>query len=534
MTRTGQATRIPRASRLFLAGNTLSMTGTGLVIAFTLIYLHQVRGLALPVVGALLAASAAVGLIVVPVAGVLLDRVGARWVLTAILVGQAVAQVLLARAHDAASALPAVLVYGATWAPMFPALRTMLAGLTPEPAAQQRVFAINFTLQNAGLGVGTTVGAAVASVGHAGSFQVLFLANAASCLLFAAVLPLLPNLRRPRGRGEPRSGYRDVLAHRGLRLVMVASLVLAFTGYAAFDSGLPAYATVAAHVSAHVVALSLTVNTAFIVAAQLIVLRVVRRTRRSRALAVAGLILAVSWAVFGLAALPITAAGRIACVFGFTALFGLGETVLAPTMGPLVNSLADDRIRGRANSLSASGQSLALIVSPAIATGLIAVGAAAVWIGLLCLGCLGTVAIGAVLRRTLSPEQDRVPPGKGQNVINKSIAARNVWDVGVGAGVGESWTLTDQPHMHVMQEHLPPGCAERRHLHSAVEQLYYVLEGVATVRFDDHEETLSRGDAVHVPAAAPHQMRNDSAGALEFLVISSSPPRRDRVDLDRA
>lgn len=263
-------------------------------------------------------------------------------------------------------------------------------------------------------------------------------------------------------------------------------------------------------------------------------LRVVRRTRRSRALAVTGLILAVSWAVFGLAALPMTAAGRIACVFGFTALFGLGETVLAPTMGPLVNSLADDRVRGRANSLSASGQSLALIVSPAIATGLIAVGAAAVWIGLLCLGCLGTVAIGAVLRRTLSPEQDRVPPGKGQNVINKSIAARNVWDVGVGVGVGESWTLTDQPHMHVMQEHLPPGCAERRHLHSAVEQLYYVLEGVATVRFDDHEETLSRGDAVHVPAAASHQMRNDSAGALEFLVISSSPPRRDRVDLDRA
>ena len=29
------ATRMPRAARLFLAGNTVSMTGTGLVIAFT-------------------------------------------------------------------------------------------------------------------------------------------------------------------------------------------------------------------------------------------------------------------------------------------------------------------------------------------------------------------------------------------------------------------------------------------------------------------------------------------------------------------
>lgn len=59
-------TPVPRATRLFLAGNTVSMAGTGLVIAFPLIYLHQVRGLALPVVGALLAVSAAAGLVVVP------------------------------------------------------------------------------------------------------------------------------------------------------------------------------------------------------------------------------------------------------------------------------------------------------------------------------------------------------------------------------------------------------------------------------------------------------------------------------------
>lgn len=284
---------------------------------------------------------------------------------------------------------------------MFPALQTMVAGLTPEPASKQRAFAINFTLQNAALGVGTVIGAVVASVRHPGSFQVLFLANAASCLVFAAVLALLPNLRRPRVQSEPRSGYRDVLAHRGLRLVMVASLILAFTGYPAFDSGLPAYATVEGHVSAHIVALSLTVNTAVIVATQLIVLRFIRRVRRSRAPAVTGLILAVSWAVLGLAALPITAAGRIACA-----------------------------------------------------------------------------------------------------------------------------------HMHVLQERMPAGQAERRHLHSAVEQLYYILDGVATVRFDDHEETLRSGDAGYVPAAAPHQLRNDSPEALEFLVISSSPPRRGRVDLD--
>jgi predicted MFS family arabinose efflux permease len=98
--------RIFPATRLFLEGNTASMLGTGLVVAFTLIYLHQVRGIALPVVGGLLAAAGAAGLLVVPLAGILLDRIGARRVLTGILVGQAAAQVLLAWAHNAVTALP--------------------------------------------------------------------------------------------------------------------------------------------------------------------------------------------------------------------------------------------------------------------------------------------------------------------------------------------------------------------------------------------------------------------------------------------
>src|SRR5215469_7263379 len=182
------AAAMPAATRLFLAGNAL-------VLAFTLIYLHQARGIALPVVGLLLAAGAAAGLLAVTVSGVLLDWLGARRVLTGIILGQAAAQVLLAWAHNAATALPALLLYGATWAPMFPAISTVIARLTPDPATQQRVFAINFTAQNAALGVGTVLGAAVANVHHPGSFQALFLANAASCLIFAAVLTFLPALR---------------------------------------------------------------------------------------------------------------------------------------------------------------------------------------------------------------------------------------------------------------------------------------------------------------------------------------------------
>jgi MFS family permease len=403
------SSRLSRAARLLIAGDAVSALGTGLVLPLTLIYLHQVRGIPLPVVGALLTLSGTVGLVSVPLTGVLLDRLGARPVLAAVLAGQGLAEAGLAWAHSVPTAAGVLLVLGASLGPAFPAFNTMLAGTCPDPGTQQRAFAVSFTWVNAGIGVGGAVGAAVADVHHPGSFQALFLANALSCLVFAAVVARLPNVRVPREQHVANAGYRDVLAHRGLRTVLLATLVLAFTGYAALDSGLPAYATVEAHLSVHVVALSLTVNTAVIVAAQLVVLRLVRMLRRSRALAVIGLIWGVSWVVFGLSALQAAPGpARIACVFVFTGLFGLGETFMAPTVAPLVNSLAGERVRGRANALSSSAYSIAFVVSPAISTGMIAAGLSAVWLALLCGGCLVTALLGTRLGRQLTPAQDRV------------------------------------------------------------------------------------------------------------------------------
>jgi MFS family permease len=384
------------------------MLGTGLVLPFMIIYLHQARGISLPVVGGMLAAGAATGLVAVLVCGALLDRMGARPVLGIILLGQVVAELGLAWAHNTPTAWPAVLIYGATWAPMFGAISTMINGLTSEPALQQRAFAVNFATQNMALGIGAAVAAVVVRAHHPGTFQVLFLANGLSCLLFASLLVALPNLRRTRVVNETRGGYRNVLSHRGLRLMILASLLLAFIGPGSFDSGVPAFASVAAHVSFHAIALSFTINTGVIVAIQMLVLRLVRRHRRSSALAAVGLIFAVSWALLGFADVVDGPGWRIVILFVFVGMFGVGETIIAPTRNPLINSLADDRIRGRANSISGFATSLALIVCPAIVTSLLAAHLEGLWIALLCLCSLGIVAIAARLRGALTAEQDFV------------------------------------------------------------------------------------------------------------------------------
>jgi Cupin domain len=74
--------------------------------------------------------------------------------------------------------------------------------------------------------------------------------------------------------------------------------------------------------------------------------------------------------------------------------------------------------------------------------------------------------------------------------------------------------LTEQDGLHVMEERMPPGKAEVRHLHRNVRQLYFVSAGTGTVCFGDREEFLSPGDAVDVAPGQAHQLRNDSGEPL--------------------
>jgi len=95
-----------------LIGLALSSLGTGLTLPFTLILLHEVRGIALQTTGLLLAVPAVVGLAAVPVSGALVDRVGPRLVLRVALLLQAIAQALLAVAGTSLTVLPAMVLLG--------------------------------------------------------------------------------------------------------------------------------------------------------------------------------------------------------------------------------------------------------------------------------------------------------------------------------------------------------------------------------------------------------------------------------------
>jgi mannose-6-phosphate isomerase-like protein (cupin superfamily) len=93
----------------------------------------------------------------------------------------------------------------------------------------------------------------------------------------------------------------------------------------------------------------------------------------------------------------------------------------------------------------------------------------------------------------------------------------------------DGWHLVQTPALSVIEERMPPGTSEVRHLHHNANQFFYVLRGTLSIEVSGTEFVLSPGQGVRVPAGEPHQVRNRGAADAEFLVVSNPPSHGDRV-----
>lgn len=401
--------RLTPAARRFIGTVVVARFGVGLTLPYTLIFLHEVRHLALPTVGVLLAVPGFVGLVAVPVSGALVDRVGPRRVLATCQLLQASACLVLAFATTPLTVLPAMLLLGVGVGPSFSVGAALLDGLVVGREQVQRAFGLNFTAINGAIGSGALLASAVVDVHRPGTFVVLFLANAACAVVGAA---LLPPGRRPARVEEPadRPSYREALADPVLRRVCGVALLLSLAGYASLDSGVPAFARVEGGVRTSAIGLVFVVNTVTIVSLQVLFLRLLRGHRRSSALAATGLLWSLSWVLLGAVSVG-SDASRLTALLVYGGLFGVGEMLMAPVMQPLVNALATDRLRGRYNALYGLMFSVCFVVAPAVSGVLIGNGLGRWWVGgLVVLGVLAA-GVAARLRTVLTDEQDGLGSG---------------------------------------------------------------------------------------------------------------------------
>ncbi|MFM9373797.1 MDR family MFS transporter [Streptomyces sp. Da 82-17] len=416
------------AMRRIHVGNALSAFGLGFTVPFLYVYVAQVRELGPTTAGIVLAVFAVAALLVLPFTGRAVDRRGPLPVLLAALVTAAIGAMSLGLATNPQLVLASSALLGAGQAVMQPALATMIVECS-TPETRTRAFAMQFFLQNLGLGVGGLIGGQIVKRERPGDFTLLFAIEAAMFLILVAIMATVKLPAQPRiGDATPQAkgGWKRLFGNRAMVQLCVLGFVLFFACYGQFESGLSAYGVEAAGISPSTLGIALAANTGAIVVAQFLVLKFVERRKRSRVIASVGLIWAVAWLFAGYAGLGHGSQAMATAAFISTyALFGIGEAMLSPTVAPLVADLAPGGMVGQYNSAFALVKQLALAVGPAVG-GPMGASLHGPYIVVFVLFSLGITALALKLGRSLTPAQNHPWAEKKSLVVREGKPAPEV------------------------------------------------------------------------------------------------------------
>ncbi|MFI0905639.1 MFS transporter [Streptomyces sioyaensis] len=405
-------TAMGAALRRIQLGNALSAFGNGFTVPYLYVYVAKVRDLGASTAGVVLAMLAVAALVVLPLTGRAIDRRGPLPVAVIGTFSAAIGALGLGLSATEPLVVASAIALGAGIAVIQPALATMIVWCSTT-VTRSRAFATQFFLNNLGLGVGGLVGGLLVDESQPASFVRLFAIEAVMFLVLGAAvasvrLPRSPKVEDAVPTEERAKGaWRAMFADRRMVWLCVLGFVLFFACYGQFESGLAAYATEVTRIPPASLGIALAANTAAIVAAQFVVLKLVERRRRSRVMALVGMVWTVAWLAAGLSGL-VHGAQMVATTLLIStyALFGIGESMLSPTVAPLVADLAPASLIGQYNSAFALVKQLALAVGPAVGALMVGHGMYGAYIAMLVVCALGISALSLWLGRMLRPGQD--------------------------------------------------------------------------------------------------------------------------------
>jgi MFS family permease len=413
---------LPRKAWTVLAGDAFSALGSGFVLPFLIVYLHEVRGIDIEISGLVLSTFALTSLVFAPVTGALVDRFGSRITLIWSMVVLAVSMLGFASIQATWHAFLSSGLMGIGISMMWPSINSVLSSIV-EPHQRSSVFSVHYATLNAGIGIGGIAGGLLLEPDSPGTFEAVLVFNALTFVVFALVLLRLKTVGAVHdGDGSEPGRYRDVIRDKLFVRIFALTTLLVTIGYAQLQSSFPAFARVAGSISPEALGLAFGANTFTIVVAQLVVLKKLAGRRRTRSLVVLCGLWAASWAVtLGSGSLP---AGVLAsCGFALAmVLFALGETLVAPTLPAVVNDLASDASRGRYNAGYSFAFSVGNVIGPALAGIALGAGLAGPFFVALIAGCGIAAWMSLRLERHLPREFNRISSGDQEPDVRTEAA----------------------------------------------------------------------------------------------------------------
>ena len=403
-------TYVPQLTRpvwILQAGGLVNALGTGLVLPFVLIYLHEVIRMPLELAGVAVGGFGLASLVATPFAGRLVDSLGARTVLRASLLVLACGYGALSFARTAPEALGALALAGLGNGAFWPSQSALVMGLTHTHRRAQ-ASALGRTTYNVGLGAGGALGGLILAGASIVRYELLFGLDAATFVVLALASLAVPELESTLSATTVRRhGYREVARDRVFLALIALNVFYVAGAFAPFETALPLYSREHLGLAPRVIGLVFLANMLTVGVLQLPAARAIEGHRRVRLLAGMTGIWALAFAlIFGAGALP--AALTVGLLVLAAVVFGAGECMLGPTQSPLIVELAPPALRGRYLALLTASYALGFTLGPPLAAAELGLAPNAVWLVAASI-CVLTGLAGLLLGRRL-PASIRLAP----------------------------------------------------------------------------------------------------------------------------
>ena len=446
--------QLPRPVWLLEAGGVANSLGNGIVLPFLIIYLHEVRHFGLADSGVIVSTLGAVGLVATPLAGRLVDIVGARMTLMSSLGLLAVGYGGFPFIHHPWQAYGLAAIAGLGNGGFAPSHSTLLAALTSREQ-RNAAYALQRATDNLGFGAGALIGGLIATTAVPSSFKLLFLLDAGTFLAFIVVLSFVPRGQPLPAAARSAGRYSTVIRDRAFLLLLLVIATLVTAAYAQISTVLPPYAKEHAHVSESGIGIVFFVNTVLIVLAQLPLAKALEGRRRMRAMALSAAIFAVTSAAVLAVGNWLDAGNAIVALCGVIVLFSFAECLHGAVQNPLIADMAPEHLLGRYMALRTIAWQVGFMAGPALGSLLLAHSPTGLWLGAAAacaLACIGSIAIERQI-----PDHASRTPGPAR-VPRKAL--RLEWRI-LKVRIDDPLSTGAQPAPHQAPEASPAGEGRR-------------------------------------------------------------------------
>ena len=384
----------------------IDAAGRGLFAYFYLLYLTKDVGFDLKTAGLVLSVVTAMGLAITPVAGSLVDKIGAKQMLVA-------SQVICALGYGGllfvTESVPVLLLTAGAitlgecifWVG-YPSLVSQVA----REDDRDRWFAFMGMARMAGIGLGGLIAAGVIALLGTHGYRVLLAANVGTFVIAGTLLFLrAPSIRVATAKAKS-GGWMAVIRDKAIMQLAAAHGFGVLAVLIVFQ-GLPLYVIDELERPGWLPGILLFVNTVILATGQAIGLKLVAGWRRTRIYVLSSAVWVIGAVLFALG-LWIPAILLTPYLILTIILASGGEVFHYPLNGSVPMALAPEALRGRYLALFSLVWSAAGIISPSLVSALLSVGGPWLWVAMATSAAIAAlIALNA--ERSIDPDVQRTP-----------------------------------------------------------------------------------------------------------------------------